>query len=233
MLRNFFKKKQSSTQKIASVIKKCVRNGAKDILTGNDTLSISGAQKYIKEEINKNAYSVIKEAIENPEIMLDYIKSRGTIIVKFKYMDKILLLFGDEPGFIPPKTGLNALFFALIINTFSSVKINTGFATLPLFALKDEPVNIYTMAHQFHLWLSYINYLPGFEEKTLRNFKNFWKLGPDSDDVSCLSVDEIFSLKDIIARELEALSFVRELGREFEGSKNSFKKLSDGESVNM
>jgi len=129
--------------------------------------------------------------------------------------------------------GVKALLFATIINVFSPVKLRAGFSTPALFALNDEPVNIYVLAHQFHLWLSFINNLPGFEDRTLYNFKNFWKQGHQSQDVPYLSVDEIFSLKDIVSRELEALNFVKELGREFEGQKKSIKKLREGGSVNL
>ncbi|OGI01347.1 MAG: hypothetical protein A2Y25_02505 [Candidatus Melainabacteria bacterium GWF2_37_15] len=213
--------------------KKIIRNGIKNILTGDDSLSIDGEQRVIKEEINKQAREVLKNAIDKPEILLDFIKSKGTQIVKSKHIHKILLLFGETEGFITPMKGIKALLFTTVINMFSPVKLKAGFSTPAIFALNDEPVNIYILAHQFHLWLSYINNLPGFEERTLYNFKNFWKQGHQSQDVSYLSVDEIFSLKDIIARELEALSFVKELGREFEGQKKSIKKLREGGSVNL
>lgn len=233
MLKRFFKKKEPTAKKIETIVKKSVRNGAKDILTGNDSLTIDGKHKLIKQEINNKAREILKGAINEPEILLEFIKSKGTIIVKSKHMDKILFFFGDTAGFLPPKSGINALLLSFVINLFSSVKIKPGFNTPPMFALNSEPVNIYTLAHQFHLWLSYTNRLPGFDEKTMSLFKYFWKEEQDSTDFSKLSVDEMFSLKDIIAREVEALNFVKELGREIVGSKETHKKLKDGKSVNM
>lgn len=233
MLNRFFKKKPTAGEKIDSIVKKSVRKDVKNILTGDDSLSIQGKQKYILKEINETATKVLEESVDNPEILLNYIKSKGTVIIKSKFMDKILWCFSEDTGFLPPMSGVKAFLFTIVINIFSPVKLKHRFKTPAMFALKDEPINIYTLAHQFHLWLSYVNKLPGFEEKTLRNFKDFWKTGSDSDYVSYLSVDEIFSLKDIIARELEALNFVKELGRRFEGKKKAFKKLEDGNSVNM
>ena len=224
----FFRKKPSCAEQKDRIVKKIVRNGAKDFITGDDSLSIDGKHRLIKEQINKKARLILKQAINNPEVMLDYINSKGTAIVKSGFMHIILPLFGETEGFVLPMRGLKAFLFTLIIK-----KLKPGFKTPAMFALRDEPVNIYTMSHQFHLWLSYINKLPGFEEKTMKNFKNFWKQGEDSEDISYLPVEEMYALKDILAREAEALNFVTEMGREFEGQKKSLKKLQDGKSVNL
>ena len=248
-----FKKRISSIEQTERIMKKISRKGAKDYFTGDDTLSINGKNKLIKEKINEEAHFILKQAINDPELLLKFIKSKGTVIIKARYMDKILSVFGETEGFITPMSGLKALLFTLVINAVSLTKLNTGnelqrqkffisvfatpasqwFKTPALFALKDEPINIYNLSHQFHLWLSYINKLPGFEEKTMCNFKEFWKVGETSKDISFLPVDEIMSLKDIISREMEALTFVKEMARELVGQKKSLKKLQQGESVNL
>jgi hypothetical protein len=161
------------------------------------------------------------------------VESKGTVIIKSRYMERILKFFGEETGFIPPMTGVRALLFTVISGMFCSVKLDTGFKTPAMFALKDEPVNIYNLSHQFHLWLSYINDLPGFEEKNMKNFRDFWNSDPDSSDMSYFSVDDLLSLKDIIAREMEALNFVTEIAREFVGQKSSVGKLREGKSVSL
>ncbi len=229
----FRRKKIASTEYNQQIIKNISRKGVKDCFTGDDTLSISGKQKLIKEDINKQARSVIKKALQAPEALLDFVESKDTIIIRSRYMDKFLRILGEKEGFIPPKTGIKALLFTLIINKFSSAKLKVSFKTPAMFALKDKPVNIYILSHQFHLWLSYINDLPGFEEKTMKNFKNFWETESDSNDLSCFSVDDMLSLKDIIAREIEALNFVKEMAQEFVGQKNSVKKLRAGKSINL
>jgi len=83
------------------------------------------------------------------------------------------------------------------------------------------------------LWLSYINELPGFDENTRKNFKNVWDSNADSMEISSLSIEEILSLKDAIARDLEAIKFVKEMAREFVGQKNSLDKIRQGKSVNL
>ena len=83
------------------------------------------------------------------------------------------------------------------------------------------------------MWLSYINELPGFDENTRKNFKNVWDSNADSMEISSLSIEEILSLKDAIARDLEAIKFVKEMAREFVGQKNSLDKIRQGKSVNL
>jgi hypothetical protein len=223
------RKKASPVEKSVELMKNFSRNGVKDCFTGDDTLSIKGKQMLLKEEINKEARSVIKEAMTNPEILAKFIRSKGTLITKSRYMDKILALMGEEEGFVTPMSGSRALFFTLMTNIFCDVKLEIGCKTPELFAFREEPVDIYTFSHQFHLWLSYQNRLPGFEEKNMRNFKNFWQ----SQSTAYFSVEEIISLKDIIARETEAVDFVTEIAREFVGQKNSLQKLLEGNAVDL
>jgi len=225
--------KEELSGQTGQLVRNMSRNGIKDCFTGEDSLSIRGAQKLLKTDINKKARSILKKAIDEPEILLDFIESKNTVIVKSQYMDRILKAFGETEGFITPMTGLKALFFTIIVNMFSKIKLKTGFKTPIMFALKDEPVNIYVISHQFHLWLSYINKLPGFEDKNMQNFRKYWNVEPENKNASTLSIEEILSLKDIIAREMEALDFVREIAREFVGQKTSLKKLKEGKSVNL
>ena len=226
-------RKEESYGQTQGLVKNISRNGIKDCFTGDDSLSIRGTHKNLKENINKKAYSILKKAIDEPEILLDFIQSKGTTIVKSRYMERILKAFGEAEGFITPMKGFRALFFTIIINMFSNTKLDVGFKTPAMFALKDEPVNIYIISHQFHLWLSYINKLPGFENKNMQNFRKFWDVEPENQKTSILSIEEILSLQDIIAREMEALDFVRTIAREFVGQKNSLKKLKEGKSVNL
>ena len=125
-------------------------------------------------------------------------------------------------------SGYKAFVFNLLANKF-----NIGFKTSALFALDDKPVNIYFLSHQFHLWLSYVNELPGFDENTRKNFKNIWDSQLDSMEISQLSIEDIVSLKDVISREVEAIKFVKEMAREFIGQKNSLAKMKLGQRVNL
>jgi len=206
---------------------------SKKIFTSNDSLSIDAKQNFIKEEINIEARLILKEAVNHPEILVNFIKSKGTKVVKSKYMKPILFLIGEQTGFLPPIKGFKAFALNLLLNMTSRAKLNLDFKTPALFALDDKPVNIYLLSHQFHLWLSYINELPGFDETTRKNFKNVWDSNVDSMEVGKLSMEEIISLKDAMARDFEALKFVKEMTREFVGQKQSLLKIKQCGSANI
>ena len=201
--------------------------------TSNDSLSIDAKQTFIKEEINAEARLILKEAVENPEILVNFIKLKGTRVIKSRYMKPVLFLFREQIGFLPPMKGFKALALNILLNIISRAKLNIENKTPELFVLDDKPVNIYFLSHQFHLWLSYINELPGFDEATRENFKNIWDSNLDSMEVGKLSIEEIVALKDAMARDMEALKFVKEMTREFVGQKQSLDKIKKDGSTNI
>lgn len=210
----------------------CSKN-SKKFFTRDDSLSIEFKQNLIKENINNEAKEILKEAVNNPEILVNFINSKGTYVIKSCFMKNILFSLGEEEGFLLPMQGFKALFFVLLVNTFSETKLKIGLKTPALFAFGDKPLNIYFLSHQFHMWLSYINELPGFSETTRQNFKNIWSSNVDTQEVRKLSMEEILSLKDVIARDLEAINFVKEMAREFIGQKQALEKIKQGKSVNI
>jgi len=231
--KNFIKSKFSPIETKGNLISKFSNKTSKKFLTSKDSLSIDAKQIFIKEEINTEARLILKEAVNNPEILVNFIKSKGTCVIKSKYMKPILFLFGEQTGFLPPMKGFKAFTLNVILNLFSRAKLNIETKTPALFALDDKPVNIYLLSHQFHLWLSYINELPGFDENTRKNFKNIWDSNVDSMEVGKLSIEEILSLKDAMARDMEALKFVKEMTREFVGQRQSLNKIRQGGSANI
>ena len=63
---------------------------SKKFITADDSLSINSKQTFIKEEINAEAKSILKEAVNNPEILVNFIQSKGTKVVKSAHMKAIL-----------------------------------------------------------------------------------------------------------------------------------------------
>ena len=81
--------------------------------------------------------------------------------------------------------------------------------------------------------MAYRKKFPGYEENTMNNFKSIWNHDFGINNVNTLTIDEILSLKEAIARDIEAINFVKEISRDFIGSKNSLKKLINGESISL
>jgi len=202
-------------------------------LTSNVTLQINSKTKSEVENINKEAKALLKQFINDPEGLIKFIESKGTKVVRAPYIEKILALIGENEGFIYPLKGINALFLSIMVNILLPTKIGIGFKTPPLFVTKDVPLNVYLFCHQFHHWFGYIKGLSGYEERTLSNFKNIWNSDSTGNDISRLSINEVMSLKEAIARDIEAIKFVKEISRELIGSKNCSNRLKSGESLHL
>ncbi len=206
---------------------------SKTYLTANDTLKIEGIVKTKVEEINCNAKEIFAKYIDNPEEMFKFIESKGTKVIRAAHIQNALILLGENEGFLMPFSGLKALLVCILINMFSENKIKVALKTPELFVIQDGQPNVYFLAHQFHHWLAYINGLPGYEEKTVASFKNIWEPDFCSSEINKMSVSDILCLKEAIARDLEAIKFVKEVSREIIGSKESARRLKQGESLNL
>lgn len=196
----------------SSTSKTHYRAGIKLFLNSKTEQNKKKRDDEVKEIVTKN--------IKHPEKLLEYIQENGTKVFKTPFADKLLKLAGEEEGFITPTTGINAF----ILNLVLEHKI--AFKTEPMFVLRDMPVNIYVMTHQFHKWYSYKMGLPGFDEDAQQKFKKIWEYEID-ENVQLLSFEEIVSLKEAINRDIEAIDFVTKLAKESEGAKKVFKNIKE------
>jgi len=206
---------------------------SKTFLTANDTLQLNSGVKSSVENIGKIAKTIIKQCINNPEDLLKFIESRNTKVIRAKHIEKVLRLIGEHDSFILPLNGLKALVLIIGINLLSKTKMKLAMNTPAMFVLEDTPVNIYLIAHQFHHWMAYTEKMPGYEENTVNNFKNIWNHNYSNEDVNKMSVQEILAVKDAIARDLEAINFVKEITNEYIASKASSDKLKNGQSQSI
>ena len=178
--------------------------------------------KIMKETVKK----IVKKNINTPEKLLEYVEKSGTRVIKVPFADKILSCVKEEEGFITPKSGLEAFYLNVVLNK------KIAFKTPEMFVLRDLPLNIYVMSHQFHKWYSYKMKLPGYDYAAQENFKKVFEFA-DPKKVQKLGYQDIMSLKDAIRRDVEAIEFVLELSREHEGSKKTLDKIKSGEKARL
>jgi len=205
----------------------------KTYMTANMVLEINAKSKQKVQKVSEIARNILKKHIKDPDKILKFIESSGTYVIKANHIEKVLLLIGEDEGFIRPLKGFKALFLSIMINILSKTKIPVGFKTPAMFVMRDMPVNLFSFAHQFHHWLAFNQKLPGYEEKTMENFKNIWRLDTDPDMIKNLSLEDIISLRNAIARDVEAIDFVKAFAQEQIGAKNSLDKIKEGKKVNI
>ncbi|HIQ89215.1 TPA: hypothetical protein IAA68_05295 [Candidatus Galligastranaerophilus faecipullorum] len=195
-------------------------------ITSFATLSFDSKTKEKMQKLKCAVKKIVKKNIKTPEKLLEYVEKSGTKVIKIPYADKILSYVKEEEGFITPKSGLEAFYLNLVLNK------RISFKTPEMFVLRDLPLNIYVMSHQFHKWYSYKMKLPGYDEATQENFKRVFEFA-NAHKAQELSYGEIMSLKEAIRRDLDAIDFVLELSKEQEGSAKTLEKIKKGESATV
>lgn len=173
-----------------------------------------------KKKLNKEVKEIVTKNLKEPETLLKYIEENGTKVFRIPYADKILAIVGEQEGFITPIRGLNAVILNIILEQKFSLKTDA------MFVLRDMPLNIYTLTHQFHKWYGYRMGLPGFDDKAQEKFKKIWEYEID-ENIKNLSYEDIASLKEAIHRDVEAIDFVTKLAKENEGAKKVFENIKN------
>jgi len=201
------------------------KSSSKTYVTAGETLYLNAQEKLDAKEVVENAKSVFKENLNEPEKIFDYIKSQGTSIFRLKKATTMLWFVGQEEGFIPPQKSLKALALGILINIFSKDKIELGFKTQGMFVFRDTDLNPYFLAYQLYHWMAYSKNLSGYDEKTVKQFKNIFALENDIMARKSLSIEELVSLRESIAREVAAIDMVVTLAREISGAKKASDKL--------
>ena len=118
-------------------------NNSKIYLTPTATLELTSSKKSSAKKLTENAKNCIKKYINDPEALLEFVKTKGTTVIKAPHIEKVLILLGESEGFITPLKGVKAFILSLMIHILSPVKIKIGFSTPEMFIMRNLPVNIY------------------------------------------------------------------------------------------
>ena len=195
-------------------------------ITSFATMSLDAKKQKKTQLLREKVRQIVKKNIKTPEKLLEHVEKSGTKVVKIPYADKILSYVNEQEGFITPRSGFEALYLNLVLNK------KISFKTPEMFVLRDLPVNIYVMSHQFHKWYAYKMGLPGYDEASQEKFKRVFEFS-DSKKAQELSYGEIMALKEAVRRDMEAIDFVLELSKEHEGSKKTLDKIKNGEKATL
>lgn len=218
--KNLQKKLKNSTKQTYTnkKTKQVIGKGA-DLTLNSETLKTI-------EEVKNNVTAIVKKTNCNPEDLLAYIKAAKTPVYKINNADKLLNFIKEEEGLICEKRGFEALYLSLI--TGRGIK----FSTPAMFILREGTIDKFYMLHHFYRWYSLKSDLSGFEPEVQALFKRF--LYDDSENfMKSLSMEKIISLKEAIARDQEATTFVLNYTKEVEGSKKVLDKIKNNGGANI
>lgn len=228
------KRRKNRLQKLQDSLapKTYTNSTTKTHIDAASTMRLTTETEKNKDKMDFCVKNIIMQNLETPEKLLDYISEHGTGVYKIPFADKILELIKEEEGFITPLRGLKAVYLNFILGFFSKKGFSLSFETKEMFVLRDLPVNVYYMIHQFHKWYGFKVDLPGYDAQTQEKFKNAFSEIKE-EDFSGMSVGEIIGLKEAIARDAEAIDFVLKLAKEKSGAKKALDKIKNDGSAEI
>ena len=200
---------------------------SKRAFTPAASLELNSQTKKNKVKLENSVVSILKKYENNPEKLLEFVERSGTKVYKIPFADKFLNIINQEEGFISATKGLKSLYLCIIISALSKEKINLSLKSEPMFVLRDMQPDSYYMIQQFHKWYAMKLNLPGFDAESQENFQKFMAPANDA-KIGELSVEEILGLKEAIARDVEAITFIVDLAKSTTGSRNALKKMTTG-----
>lgn len=195
-------------------------------VNATETIVLSAQTEQILETMEAEIKNIVKTCLNNPETLLAFVKSHGTSVYRFKFADRVLSFIGAEEGFVIPLKGWKAFYLNFVTSLICDKKLVFSFNSKEMFVLRNMDINVYYMIHQFHLWYGFKKNLPGFDEKSQELFKENLDKMSDA-DVKEMSVEEILSLKEAIARDAQAADFVIQLAKESSGAKKALDKMKN------
>lgn len=205
---------------------------SKTHINATSTLTLTSETEKNLEKVDAHIKTIVKKYLHAPEKLLDFVQEHGTAVYKIDNADKILEIIKEEEGFITPLKGFKAFYLNFVTGMLAQKKLHLSFESKEMFVLRDMPLNIYYMIHQFHKWYGFKENLPGYDAQTQEMFKeNFENL--KESDFTGMSIEEIIAMKEAIARDAEAVDFVIKLAKETTGAKKALNKMKQDGSANI
>lgn len=194
-----------------------------------DSLKLIGNKQKKLDEINKDAGDLIKGYLNDVNGLLEFVERRGTKVIRNNNALKVLGLFGEIEGFIPPMIGFRAKLITFALRITGAWEGPATNETPPMFVFGAEDPPMGYMVHQIHHWLSFYNELPGYTEETMNNFKKIFDPSFGIEDVKRMTKEEIIALREAIARDQEALDFVQKMAIEIFKPQDVMQGIKDGD----
>lgn len=168
----------------------------------------------IRSEVEELAKKVILKYKNDTDKTLEFIKKKNVKVYRTGFAVKLLQNINEKQGFIISLKGFKAFYINFVFGLICDKKLILKTTTEPLFIFNKNKVDMYYLAAQVYKWIAYRKKLPGFEYKVQEKFKKLYSK-MTQDDLNKLSADEIFAIKEVIAREEEASDFAIKLNSEY------------------
>ena len=96
----------------------------KRVMNSCCTMKLSAETENKKKMLNEKLKAIVKQYINTPEKLIQYLKLQGVAVYKFPFAEKILNMMGEEEGFLIPLKGYKAVVLNFLIGVFCLGKSN-------------------------------------------------------------------------------------------------------------
>lgn len=180
---------------------------SKTVIGQAATLDISAATMTNLDAVKNEMTSLVNKSKYSSDVLLEYIKENGIKTVFIKDAVKILNLLGEEQGFITERKG----FEGFVLNSLSGNGLS--FKSKPVVILEKDNKDFYYLLFTVYKLCGYLHKLPGYDFEAQNLFRMYSKFG-DRADTSRLKIEQLSALKEAVARDNEASSFVIEISKQ-------------------
>lgn len=194
---------------------------SKTVISGNCSLTLNTQTNKNIELVKQNMLEIVKNSNFTTEFLLDLIKKKGVKVIYLKDAYKFLALLSEEEGLILERRGFTALMLNLLAGN------GISFKSKPIFLLEHGNNDFYFLLFHIYKMHGYFQHLPGFDSRAQELFKLYSK-NPEKCDLSQLGFEEMNALKEAVARDNEASSFVIEVSKQRDGAKKVLSKIKEG-----
>ena len=198
------------------------------------TLKLNSSTEKIKEQIDKEVKSIVKQNINSPENLIKYIQAQGIKVYKVRNAEKVLAQIGEEEGFLTPLKGIKAIFLNIITGLLYESKFQIQLNTNAMMIFDTKSSEIYTIARALYKYYGFKNNLPGYDYKSQEIFKKVYnQRNKMSSPLRKFAIKDMYACKEAISRDLESINFTVQISKEYENAGKTFNKIKNTNSASI
>lgn len=189
----------------------------------DDTFKLVAETRQQVDQVAESAREAIQSFYTEPHRLAEFIQSHGTpvyVLPGGPIPHIVLKALGLEPGFLLPDQSPQFRGLQKLLERYTPLGCSEKSASQAFqHGVFVIPQGLFTMgflSHQLHHWLAFRSGMDGYCPRARRLYKRFWKeqQGKIGREVYKMDVEDILALKAAIARDLEALQFLKNIADE-------------------
>lgn len=186
-------------------------------------------------QVAESAREAIQSFYNEPQQLAAFIQSQGTPVYLLPggpLPELLLKILGFQPGFLLPDQTRAFTWLTLLLRGYDRLRQRPPQSDFSggVLVLSQRLCTMPFLSHQLHHWLAFRSGMTGYCLRARRLYKRFWDehQGRVGQEAYKMGVEDILALKAAIARDLEALQFLKNIANEVLIPAKQAKRLNQG-----